>query len=101
MRRIREPAHEAWLKDQHPKGKVVRPIEEDVLLAGKDPEHRAGGDGDAPVLEEIVRLAADDEIEFEFVVVMRGAALQAVADEPRNAFRAGRERDLLFHDDKK
>ena len=101
MRRPGQSSHEARLKDQDPKGEIVRPIEEDVFLAGKDPEHRTGGDGNASMLEEIMRFSADDEIEFEFVVVMRGAALQAVADEPRNAFRAGRERDLLFHDDKK
>ena len=80
----RDPSDESGPEDRPPEFVVGGLVDQDVILTGKQPGHRAGRERIAPVAQQVGGVAADDEVELELGVAM-GAGSDVADRVPNHA----------------
>jgi len=81
--------HQVRLEDGHPHGKIVRPVDQNVFLFGEKPNHGTGEQGHAAVAEEVGGLAGQDEVDLQFLVMMRRQLAQVLSRLESKALGSG------------
>ena len=93
----RDPSDESGPEHRPPELVVGGLVDQDVILAGKEPGQRAGRERIAPVAEQVGGGAADDEVELELGMAM-GAGPNVADGVPNHAsIQAGPNSEVVDH----